>query len=334
MFGSNSWKHRGLRVIAGAALFSAMGLALSSFAAKADVIVSAGADKKVKIWNPADGSEIKSITAHDGAVNAIAVSPDGKTLATGGADKKVKIWNLEKGELIKELGSHTEEVTVVSFSTDGKYLASGGADKKVKLWTIPDGKLDATLEGTNKVVGVGVLEANGMFLVLIGCSDGSIPIMGKDGNSIFTVPTDHKGGLTAMGANGKEQCVYSGGADGTFKYFSQAGQGEFEGAKHTGAVNVITTSADFEKVLTGGADGKLIVWSAADHKKLAVVDTGLKSIKSVAISADGKHIYTGGDKVAKVWDATGKELVSVDAHDGVITAILYVADKKKADDKK
>lgn len=332
MFGSKNWKQRSFRLLAGVALFSAMGLALSAFAAKADVIITAGADKKVNIWDPATGNQIKSIAAHDSAVNVIAVSADGKWLASGGADKKVKLWDVKKGELVKELGAHGDEVTTLSFLADGTMLASGGADKKVMLWSLPAGKLDATLPVANKVMGLQLLDFGGNMMVIAALSDGSVPIMGKDGAAVFTATGDHKGGLTAMGGNAKEQCIYTAGADGTLKYFSQAGSGDFDGGKHDGAVNVVVSSFDFSKVLTGGTDGKLLVWSAADHKKLATVDTGLKNVKSVAISPDGKRIYTGGDKKVKVWE-DGKELIAVDAHDGLVNAIIYVADKK-ADDKK
>jgi len=333
MLGINNWKRSSFRLIAGVALFSALGLALSTLTAKADVVITAGADKKVKIWDPATGNELKSIAAHESAVNVIAVSPDGKLLATGGADKKVKIWNIEKGELVKEIAAHTEEVTALAFSPDGKMLASGGSDKKIKFWSLPDGKADGSIDVAGKVVGITLVPANESLMIIAGLADGTVPILGKDGNAVFTLNTEHKGGLTATGGNLKEMCVYSGGADGLLKYFSQSGQGEFEGGKHEGAVNAIATSSDSEKVLTGGADGKLIVWGASDHKKIATIETGLKSVKSVAISPDGKRIFTGGDKKVKVWE-NGKELVAQDCHEGMVNAILYVADKKKVEDKK
>ncbi len=333
MVGLTNWKQRGFRLVAGVALLSAMGLALSAFAAKADVVITAGKDKKVKIWDPATGNEIKSIAAHEGAVNVIAVSADGKWLASGGADKKVKLWDIKKGELVKELGAHDGEVTALAFTADGKLLGSGGADKKVKLWALPDGKLDATLEVAGKVVGVVVMDFGGNLIVIPALADGSMPVLGKDGAALTTLNSDHKGGLTAMGGNAKETCIYTGGADGILKHFAQSDQGAFEGGKHEGAINAIATSADFEKVFTGGADGKLLVWGASDHKKLATVDTGLKSVTAVAVSADGKRIFTGGDKKIKVWEG-GKEFHSVDAHEGIVTAIIYVADKKKEEDKK
>ena len=319
------------RFLASLTLVAVVGFSMVAQTAKADIILTAGADKKIKAWDPKTGKELKSIAAHDGEVTVLAVSPDGKLVASGGADKKVKIWKLENGELVKEITAHESAVTALAFSQDGTLLASGGADKKVKLWKLADGKLDATLEAyTDKIVGVSLLDLGGMMIIIAGSADGVVPILGKDGNSIFQINSQHQGGLTVMGGNVKEACIYSGGADGILKFWSQGPSGEFEGGKHTGAINAIHTLTDSTKVLTGGADGKLLIWSAADHKKLAEVDSELKGgITAITTTPDGKTIFTAGDKVVKIWDAAGKLIETVTAHEGKITALIYVADKKE-----
>jgi WD40 repeat protein len=327
-----SFKAHFSRLVATFAMVAMVGaVSLTAQVAKADVVITTGADKKVKIWDPANGKEIKSIDAHDSEITAVNVSTDGKLLATGGADKKVKIWKVENGELVKEIAAHDGAVTAISFSDDGKMLATGSADKKIKLWTLPDGKLDSTIEAcSDKVVGVGLIEFNGMLIILAGSADGVLPILGKDGNALVQFNTEHKGGLTVMGGNRKEQCVYSGGADGVLKFWGQMGNGEFEGGKHGGAMTGLIATAEFTKIITSGLDGKIMIWSASDHKRLAEVDTGLKGgVTAVAASPDGKLIFTGGDKVVKVWDGTGKEVHSAEAHAGKVTGILYVADKKE-----
>src|SRR5262249_50653038 len=67
------------------------------FTPKADQVVSAGDDKAIKIWNAADGKEVKSF-ASESAITHVSISGDGAKIATAGADKNVKVWNVADGK--------------------------------------------------------------------------------------------------------------------------------------------------------------------------------------------------------------------------------------------
>ena len=144
--------------------------------ASADAVITAGADKKVKIWNAADGALIKSIDAPDGVVSVMALSPNGKVLATGGADKKVKLWNAEDGSLIKSIDAHEGAVTSLAFNADGKKLISGGADKKVFIWDAADGKKLSTIGGIEAAI-VNIFSLAEMTIT--GAADGKVKIVDK-----------------------------------------------------------------------------------------------------------------------------------------------------------
>jgi WD40 repeat protein len=71
-------------------------------------------------------------------VNAMAFSPDGKTLATVSRDVNatIKLWDArtaqERGT--GTLRGHTGTIHCVAFSPDGKRLATASADRTIKLW--------------------------------------------------------------------------------------------------------------------------------------------------------------------------------------------------------
>src|SRR5262245_18325338 len=69
-----------------------------------------------------------TLKGHQGAVTAVAVSPDGKRLATASADRTVKSWDIMTGELVLTARGHTGSVNAVAFSPDGRRLISAGAD--------------------------------------------------------------------------------------------------------------------------------------------------------------------------------------------------------------
>lgn len=78
--------------------------------------------------------------AHDDAIFAVAISPDGARAATASADKSIKIWEPGAGELILSMEGHTGYVLAAAFSPEGDRLATGGADEEVKVWEVATGK--------------------------------------------------------------------------------------------------------------------------------------------------------------------------------------------------
>ena len=91
-------------------------------------------------WKVADGALVRKFEGHRDAVYALALSPDGQTLATGSYDQKIKLWSVADGAEIKALSGHNGGVFGLSFRPDGKVLASASADRTVKLWDVASGK--------------------------------------------------------------------------------------------------------------------------------------------------------------------------------------------------
>ena len=70
-------------------------------------------------------------------VHAIALSPDGRTIASGGADGSVILWDLETSQQLGDpIAAHTEGVRSLAFSGDGRTLASAGVDGDVVVWDV------------------------------------------------------------------------------------------------------------------------------------------------------------------------------------------------------
>lgn len=67
----------------------------------------------------------------------MALSPDGRTLATGDDDGRTKLWELETGRQLALLpGRFFNDSLTLTFSDDGRTLAGGGGDGTIRIWNV------------------------------------------------------------------------------------------------------------------------------------------------------------------------------------------------------
>ena len=72
---------------------------------------------------------------HDGAVTAVAFSPDGTKLATTSLDNTARLWDAATGQPLGPPMKHDDSVGAVVFSPDGAKLATTSLnDNTVRLW--------------------------------------------------------------------------------------------------------------------------------------------------------------------------------------------------------
>lgn len=77
--------------------------------------------------------------AHERWIRALAVSLDGKLVATGGNGSVVRLWSTEDGVLQKEL-PHPHRVFSLRFHPDGKSLVSGDLPGIIREWDVDNGQ--------------------------------------------------------------------------------------------------------------------------------------------------------------------------------------------------
>ena len=88
---------------------------------------TAGADGRIAIWTAGKAEPDTVLEGHEAPIAALAVSPDGATLASASWDRTVRLWPLAGGAA-RALEGHTQNVNGVAFSPDGRTLVSVSYD--------------------------------------------------------------------------------------------------------------------------------------------------------------------------------------------------------------
>jgi WD40 repeat protein len=112
-----------------------------AFAAREKLLFSGDYNGKLLAW-PIDAeapAPVWTIPAHTGMLRALAVSPDGATLASCGNDQLVKLWSIADGKPVRTLAGHASHVYNVAFHPDRRHLVSGDLKGVVKVWDLTTG---------------------------------------------------------------------------------------------------------------------------------------------------------------------------------------------------
>ncbi len=139
----------------------------------------------LEVWNVASHKRSLSLKTAASNISAVAISPDGKTLAAGGGNASsatLELWNCATGALIKELiSSQPGNVSSVVFTPDGKSLAAASnltSSTSVQIWTLATGALSTTI--TSRLGGIDHIAISPDGTELIDVGGTSYTIQGQE----------------------------------------------------------------------------------------------------------------------------------------------------------
>jgi hypothetical protein len=103
------------------------------------LLATGSADRTAKLWDLDTGEQYT--LPPEGAVEAVAFSPDGSLLATACRDLTVRLWESATGQPPGRPFQHQALVQALAFSPDGKRLATASDDGTARLWDSETGLL-------------------------------------------------------------------------------------------------------------------------------------------------------------------------------------------------
>jgi len=194
--------------------FSGFGVSAVAFTDDGRVLITAGRDGAVRIWDSASLQKLRTIAeAYPGWIETLAVTRDGTRLACAGQDGIVRHWNLTTGSEIGALNAPAARIWSASMTRDGATVATAAADGRLRIWNVLTGRTTRTIElPTKRLSPQVVITPEGRFL--LACAGETIAVWNAATGQQVTLPelpADLKFGRADLDRDGKSLiAVHSG----------------------------------------------------------------------------------------------------------------------------
>ncbi|MFG1818356.1 hypothetical protein ACGFIF_31650 [Kribbella sp. NPDC049174] len=280
-------------------------------------------DTAVLTWDLGDPRHPRAIgtplTDHTLPVFGLAVSPDGRLLATGGRDQNVRLWNVADPGRPIPLGvlpaGPAGTVYSLAFTPDSRTLAAGSSDRIVRLWDVRDPAHAVSLAALPPL--------KGFVQSVAFSSDGSTLVAGDAAGVLYVWDARDLGevrqvgqvqiGSTQLNAlkfapQGRQLAV--GGTKGLLQFWDLT---KPEAPRRTSSpiqvpenwVNAVAFSPDGRLLAIGSSENVAQVWELATGRLVANLPHA-EPVSSVAFTNGDRTLLTAGyDGVARLWSIPG-----------------------------
>ena len=319
----------------------------------------ASTDSSFALWDVTDPRQVNKITAnfpgHTGRLRALAVAPDGRTVATGSSDGTAMLSVLDgprAADVVIERNpapaSQPAAVGWIGLGHGSDRVVSAGEDGVLRDWTAPAGAppiLRAELVGHDGAIMAGAW-AEDRGLLATGGTDSQVRLWrSTDGGTIQPGPqlTAHSAPVLGIALAGMLMATSS--RDRTVTLWDVADPEmprrlgpPLEVAVSGSGTTDVALLPNGQTMITAADSGRVAVWDIGDPRnpvKLAErTSQHFAEITTIALSPDGRTFATGGaDYTVILWDLSDRDNPQpigdqLGAHAGTITTVGFTADGK------
>lgn len=191
------------------------------------LLVTAGADRRAKVWDAKRYEEIGPLVGHTDEVISASFSADAAYVLTASADGSARIWHAQSGTLVASLLGHKGHVARARFVPGSNLAVTAGDDGSVRIWKVPSGQLVHVLEGhIGPVVDIAISPTGEQ--VASGGADGTVRLWNPRQGTLEAVFAAHGGRVAAVMYRGDSQRVVSAGEDGYVRVFPTSAEGPLD----------------------------------------------------------------------------------------------------------
>jgi hypothetical protein len=268
-------------------------------------------------------------TPRAGAVTALAASPWAPLIAVSG-QKQILLYNSDTTELLGVLPFPEGVPQILKFSRNGSVLLAGGGrggmSGRVVLYDVKTGARITEIGDELDVVLAADINDDHTLVALGGprrivriysVADGSVQgEMRKHTDWIYALEFSPDGVLLATSDRSGGMFVWE--ADTAREFQNLTG--------HTAGITDVSWRADSNVLASVSEDGSLKLWEMENGKQIKTWAAHPGGASAVEYARDGRLVSAGRDRLVKVWDQNGKQLMAFEAFADLALEVAFTHD--------
>jgi WD40 repeat protein len=280
------------------------------------------------LWQPFGTRELERLRAGSRGANVslllpMAVSHDGRLVATAGRTGEIEVWSTRDGRLLSSLRGSEGFVSSIAFSRAADLLAAASFDRTVRIWRVTDGRLVHTLRGHTARVGGVAFSPDGK-LVASASEDQTARVWRLPRGEPVQVLREPTGPVASISFSDDGGALVTGGGEGTARVWSTRNWRERAvlGPTDSGALVLrASLSGDGRFVATLDLDGTARIWRSDGGAPIRT----LKNVATLAFSPNGEQLLVaGGEATVRILrPSDGAEIGLLRGHTDVVNSARF-----------
>ena len=313
----------------------------AEFSTNGSLIISAGTDNVIRIWDHKTGRQISAFMPSQSSIAAMVLIKPSNQILTSHADGSISLFEIGTTKKLKEFETNKAPSTILEAPNSGNHFISSGPNGILNYWSIDDeNKPLLQVETHDNSITAGAINQKRKLALTAGPSL-IIKLWDLSNGKLIHEFKGHHREVTKLAFIPNSSLAASISLDESVRIWDLK-QGELiktlRGGRQIQKLTSIKISADGKLALVGERDGKARLWDLQEFKEVHsyIKSTGVSGWKqsslpatAVDFSPNQKEILSAGySGRINVWERiSGKERSYRQSHKKTITSLVVQVDE-------